>query len=160
MLGFFSTILKSDKLGYSMCRSRHISPVQEHIPGPPEHTPMQSWNSFPVQVRQHSRSGAKPISGQGTSGSWSIFPVQDYWNVLLFEENLAHGWSIYIPKLFYKQTAKTQCRKFETNIPRKGIVRPQFQFPHSCFCERFLYYHVRSAYYAAGKYVDRSQENM
>ncbi len=28
-------------------------------------------------------------------------------------------------------TAKTQYLKFETNIPRKGIVRPQPQFPHS-----------------------------
>ncbi len=29
------------------------------------------------------------------------------------------------------RTAKTQYRKFEANIPRKGIVRPQSQFPHS-----------------------------
>ena len=34
-------------------------------------------------------------------------------------------------------TAK-QHRKFETNIPRKGIARPQPQFPHSCVCERFI----------------------
>ncbi len=27
-------------------------------------------------------------------------------------------------------TANTQYRKFETNIPRKGIARPQSQFPH------------------------------
>jgi hypothetical protein len=33
-------------------------------------------------------------------------------------------------------TAKTKCRKFETNIPRKGISGPQSQFPHSCVCER------------------------
>jgi hypothetical protein len=26
-------------------------------------------------------------------------------------------------------TAKTKCREFETNIPRKGISGPQFQFP-------------------------------
>jgi hypothetical protein len=32
-------------------------------------------------------------------------------------------------------TAKTKCRKFETNIPRKGISGPQSQFTHSCFCE-------------------------
>ncbi len=42
-------------------------------------------------------------------------------------------------------TAKNQCRKFETNIPRKGIVRPQSQFPHSRVCERFIYSHDRSA---------------
>ncbi len=34
------------------------------------------------------------------------------------------------------QSAKTQYRKFETNIPRKGIGRRQSQFPHSCVCER------------------------
>ncbi len=29
--------------------------------------------------------------------------------------------------------AKTQYRKFQTNIPRKGTARLQSQFPHSCF---------------------------
>jgi hypothetical protein len=53
-------------------------------------------------------------------------------------------------------TAKTQYRKFETNIPRKGIARPQSQLIHSCGCERFIYYHDWSAYFAAGKYVDQS----
>jgi hypothetical protein len=43
-------------------------------------------------------------------------------------------------------TAKTQYRKFETNIPRKGITRPQSQFSH----------HDWNACSAAGKYVDRS----
>jgi hypothetical protein len=55
-------------------------------------------------------------------------------------------------------TAKTQYRKFETNIPSKGLVRPQSQFPHSCVCERFSYSNDRSAYSAAGNYVDRSWE--
>jgi hypothetical protein len=36
-------------------------------------------------------------------------------------------------------TAKTKCRNFETNIPRKGISGSQSQFPHSCVCERFIY---------------------
>ncbi len=49
-------------------------------------------------------------------------------------------------------TAKNQYQKLETNIPRKGIVRrPLSQFPHSCFCERFIYSHDRSASSAAGK---------
>ncbi len=30
-------------------------------------------------------------------------------------------------------------RKFETNIPRKGIARPQSQFPHSCVAVSDLY---------------------
>ncbi len=46
-------------------------------------------------------------------------------------------------------TAKNQYRKFEKNIPRKGIARPQSQFPHSCACERFIYSHDWSAYSAA-----------
>ncbi len=61
--------------------------------------------------------------------------------------------------------AKNQSRKFETNIPRKGIVRPQSQFPHWCACERFIfivYSHQRSAYSAAEnlwtvEYINRSQ---
>ncbi len=55
-------------------------------------------------------------------------------------------------------TVKRQYRKFETNIPRKEIARPQSKFLHSCFCEQFIYFHDRSAYSAAGKYVDRSWE--
>ncbi len=53
-----------------------------------------------------------------------------------------------------KHTAKTQHRKFKTNIPRKGIARGQSQFPHSCVCERFMYSQDRSAYSAAEKYVE------
>jgi hypothetical protein len=59
------------------------------------------------------------------------------------------------------RTAKKQYRKFEINIPRKGIdiprkgiARPQFPIPHSCVCRRFIYSHDRSTYSAAGKYVD------
>jgi hypothetical protein len=35
-------------------------------------------------------------------------------------------------------TAKNQYRKFETNVPRKGIARPQSQFPHHVSV-RYLY---------------------
>jgi hypothetical protein len=48
-------------------------------------------------------------------------------------------------------TAKTQNRKFETHIPRKGTARLQSQFLHQCFYERFIYSPDRSAYSAAGK---------
>ncbi len=58
----------------------------------------------------------------------------------------------------YLFTAKTQYRKFETNIPKKGIALPRSQFPHSCACERFIDSHNRSAYSDAGKCVDRSWE--
>ncbi len=63
------------------------------------------------------------------------------------------------------RTTKNQYRKFETNIPRKGIAKPQSQFSHSCVCERFMYSHHRSAYSSAENmwtdpgniYVNRSQ---
>ncbi len=55
-------------------------------------------------------------------------------------------------------TAKTQYRKFETNIPRKGIAKQQSQFPDSCVGERCIYSHDRSDYSAAGKYADQSWE--
>ncbi len=48
--------------------------------------------------------------------------------------------------IFSTHTAKKQFRKFEPNIPRKGFVRPESQFPHSCVCELFKYSHVRSAF--------------
>jgi hypothetical protein len=35
--------------------------------------------------------------------------------------------------------------KLETNIPRYEIERPQSQFPHSCVCERIIFYHDWSA---------------
>ncbi len=53
---------------------------------------------------------------------------------------------------------KDTIPKFETNNPRKRIAPPQSQFPHSYVCERFIYSHDRSAYSAAGKYVDQSWE--
>ncbi len=34
---------------------------------------------------------------------------------------------------------RTNTEKFETNIPRKGIARPESQFSHSCVCERFIH---------------------
>ncbi len=43
-------------------------------------------------------------------------------------------------------TAKTKWRKFETNIPRKGISGSQSQFPHSCVCDRIIYSHGGSAF--------------
>ncbi len=58
----------------------------------------------------------------------------------------------------------THC-KFETNIPRKGSSRPQFQLPHLCVWERFIYSHDWSAtppillQYAdrSWEYINRSQ---
>ncbi len=55
-------------------------------------------------------------------------------------------------------TAKKQYRKFETNIPRKGMVWPQSQFPHSCACERMIYSQDRSTYFPAAESADRLWE--
>ncbi len=47
-------------------------------------------------------------------------------------------------------TAKTKCRKSETNIPREGISGSQSQFPHSCVCEWIIYSHDGSAFSVGG----------
>ncbi len=50
-------------------------------------------------------------------------------------------------------------RQERRGAPTKQIFPgPQSQFPLSCVCERFMYSHDRSAYSAAGKYVNRSWE--
>ncbi len=54
-------------------------------------------------------------------------------------------------------TAKTKCRKYETNIPRKGISGSQSQFPHSRVCEQITYVFPRwVCLFCWRKYVDRS----
>ncbi len=55
-------------------------------------------------------------------------------------------------------TGKTKCRKFETNIPRKGISGPQSQFPH-ILCLWASYIFPRwVCLFCWRKYVDRSWE--
>jgi hypothetical protein len=61
------------------------------------------------------------------------------------------GFSPALPLQCGSHTAKTKCRKFETNIPRKEISGPQSQFPHSCVCERIIYSHDGSAFSAGRK---------
>ncbi len=49
-------------------------------------------------------------------------------------------------------TAALQCKSYLC-IPFLGIARPQSQFPHSCVCERFIYFQDQSTYFpAAGIY--------
>jgi hypothetical protein len=45
----------------------------------------------------------------------------------------------------------TLRRKPHLYIPRKGIARPQSQFPHSCVCERFVYSQDRFTYFPAAE---------
>ncbi len=64
---------------------------------------------------------------------------------------------MYVNNLCIQPTAKTQYRKFETNIPRKGIARPQSQFPQICLWA--IYIIPRSiCLFCRRKYVDRSRE--
>ncbi len=58
-------------------------------------------------------------------------------------------------------TAKTQYRKFKTNIPRKGIARSQSPCPHSCFYMSYLYFSRLSLPFLLQdrfrEYINRSQ---
>jgi hypothetical protein len=49
-------------------------------------------------------------------------------------------------------------RKSHLCIPRKGIARPQSQFPHSCVCERFISSQDRSTYFPGAEQADQSWE--
>ncbi len=74
-------------------------------------------------------------------------------DILVIRVLLWYGWlvsettslriGLYLPLC----TAKSQDRKFETNVPKKGIARPQSQFSHSCVCERFIYSQDWSTYF-------------
>ncbi len=55
-------------------------------------------------------------------------------------------------------SAKTQCENSKKIFQEKEFRSHRFRFPDSCVCERFIYSHDRSAYSAAGKYVERSWE--
>ncbi len=94
------------------------------------------------RIRGKNYAHAESILGRTPRGNSSLSYVRVH--MLQSDEDNGKG----------RYTAKTQYRKFETNIPRKGIARPQSQFPHSCVCVRFIYSHNQSAFYAAEKYVD------
>ncbi len=74
-------------------------------------------------------------------------------------------WKLNEPLLSYifvqkvcKMHVQSLCDiRTETNISRKGIARTQSQFPHSCVCERSIYFHDRAAYSVAGNmWTDKS----
>jgi hypothetical protein len=50
------------------------------------------------------------------------------------------------------------ARKIRFMYSQKLNYRPRSEFPHSCICERFIYYNDWSAYFAAAKLADRSRE--
>jgi hypothetical protein len=45
--------------------------------------------------------------------------------------------------------------KTHSCIPRKGIARPQSQFPYSCFRDRFIYSQDRNTDFPAAEEADR-----
>ncbi len=51
-------------------------------------------------------------------------------------------------ELFKFLRTSTLYRKFETTIPRNETAWPRSQSVHSCICERFIYSHDQSAYFA------------
>jgi hypothetical protein len=80
-------------------------------------------------------------------GKWHLPAIQFILTVRLIPilTHLSSRWTVPL-----RHTAKIQYQKFETNIHRKGIVRSQSQFPHSCVCERFIFSQDRFAYSATG----------
>ncbi len=87
--------------------------------------------------------------------SLQLFKPYHYINYLFYGLNLPYDdhsdskcYSPSAPPLTLH--CKDKCRKFETNIPRKGISGPQSQFPHSFVCERIIYSHDGSAFSAGG----------
>ncbi len=84
----------------------------------------------------------------------TIVACRTFWFLVFSSQNSNAG--LYYSHLYpvfgdkSRHTAKTKYRNFETNILRKGISGPQSQFPHSCCCERFIYFHDRSPYFAGG----------
>jgi hypothetical protein len=51
-------------------------------------------------------------------------------------------------QVFKKISLALQTRS-DLCIPINETAKPRFPFPHSCICERFIYSHDRSAYFAA-----------
>ncbi len=84
---------------------------------------------------------------------------------------VAHCWakllSLYWANFLTWQRHNTENLK--QIFPGKKLRAPQSQFPQSCVCERFIYFHNRSAYSAAiccmkildrcWEYINRSQTN-
>jgi hypothetical protein len=66
-------------------------------------------------------------------------PGKKYINNKMFAFNIPYG---------FCTTLKGKSRLC---IPFLGIARPQTQFPHSCGCERFIYYQDRSTYFLAAE---------
>ncbi len=56
-------------------------------------------------------------------------------------------------RLWAPSSQNTLQRNLDSCIPRKGIARHQPKCPHSCVCERSIYW---STYFPSAEYADRS----
>ncbi len=86
--------------------------------------------------------------GGGGGGGKNMISVKKGGNFPLPRRRFAVGHHFPISTALVPQyiVHSTLQRKSHFCVPRKGIARPQSQFPHSCVCERFIYFHDRSAY--------------
>jgi hypothetical protein len=79
---------------------------------------------------------APPLDGMQISHSIFIFYVQDG----------EFSSTEHTPNILSRvHTTNALYRKFEASISRNETARPRSQFLHSCICERFIYFHGRSA---------------
>ncbi len=72
-------------------------------------------------------------AGTRVMGKWSHIQRQKKWSGLLY------------------YLCSTLQRNFDLCIPRKGTVRPQSQYQHSCVWERFIYSLDRSTYFSCSR---------
>jgi hypothetical protein len=82
----------------------------------------------------------------------SYFVQLAHLNLLSCKPETVRAWQIALC------TANTLFRTLETNIPRNETARPRSQFLHLCISERFIYYQVRSDYFAAARWSDRGNK--
>ncbi len=77
------------------------------------------------------------------------------------------SWTTEVNRVSWKKAQNQRklcgCTLHTTNkirfmYPGNETARPHSQFPHLCICERFIFSHDRSTYFAPAKLADRSWE--
>ncbi len=88
-------------------------------------------------------------------------PIPKIWNKYSQKRNSAATVTISTFMCWHwklSHTAKIQYRKFETNIPRKGIARPVTVFTFMCLWAIYIFPTIDLPILLQRKYVDRSWE--
>ncbi len=100
-------------------------------PSPPPRTPFHTpppfldlWRRGLLALKAEQKRGHFSSSLRGEIASSLLYFIFFPSHIHYREDCIMAQYSIH--------TAKNQYQKFETNISRKGIARPQFQLPHSC----------------------------